>query len=71
MYGGLLGLAKHYAPERLESAYSYALTIGVTTRKDLLAILVHKMDNLLLADDEQINSTPIHHANIRGANYYQ
>lgn len=68
---GLLGLAKRYTPQRLELACGYALTIGVNTRKDLLAILTHNMDSLLLAEQDQINTNPIRHDNIRGANNYQ
>jgi len=68
---GLLGLAKRYTPERLELACSYALTIGVTTRKDLLAILTHSMNNKLLLEQESSDTTSIIHDNIRGANYYQ
>jgi transposase len=67
---GLVSLAKRYTPERLELACSYALRVGVTTRKDLVAILVNKMDQLILAESEDLISVKINHSNIRGPQNY-
>jgi transposase len=67
---GLLSLAKRYTPERLEQACTYALTIGVTTRKDLISILAHNMTALLLDESEGLDTPVIVHSNIRGAKEY-
>ena len=65
---GLMSLAKKYGNERLEAACSYAFQVGARTRKDLITILEHKLEQINLSDSGE---TPlITHENIRGSSYY-
>jgi transposase len=66
---GLLSLAGRYTPERLEAACRRALSVGTHSRRSVLAILQHRLDQLPLEETEPI-ALPSH-ANIRGADYYQ
>lgn len=67
---GLKSLAKRYGHQRLESACSRALTIGVTHYASINSILKQGLDqqtaDLLDGEPEQLPE----HANVRGANYY-
>jgi len=66
---GLLSLAGRYTPERLEAACRRALSAGTHSRRSVLAILQHRLDQLPLEEAEPLALPP--HANIRGADYYQ
>jgi transposase len=64
---GLMSLAKKYGNARLEAACSYGFQVGVRSRKDLISILEHKLEQADLSD----SGTPsITHENIRGSSYY-
>jgi transposase len=65
---GVLGLAKRFSPERLESACHRANTAGIHSYKGVENILKHKLDQLPL---ESASAAPLPaHENIRGQNYY-
>jgi transposase len=66
---GLLSLAGRYTPERLEAACRRALSVGTHSRRSVLAMLQHRLDQLPLEEAEPL-ALPSH-ANIRGADYYQ
>jgi hypothetical protein len=66
---GLLSLAGRYTPDRLEAACRRALSAGAHSRRSVLAILQHRLDQLPLEEAAPIALPP--HANIRGADYYQ
>jgi transposase len=68
---GLLSLAKRYSPTRLEAACSRALALGLPTRRSVLAILQKGLDQVALETDHSTPAPLPHHANIRGAGYYQ
>ncbi len=74
---GLIRLAKEYGDERLEAACAKALLIDSPRYKSVRSILQHKLDQ---APDQSPNpartggslsADAAHHANIRGATYYQ
>ena len=65
---GILGLAKRFSPERLESACLRANAAGIRSYKGVNNLLKNKLDQL---DLEPTSSTPLPpHENIRGQNYY-
>ena len=66
---GILGLAKSYAPERLEAACGRANTAGICSYKGVHNILKNKLDQLSLEPVPELPMPP--HRNIRGQNYYQ
>jgi hypothetical protein len=65
----LLSLAGRYTPDRLEAACRRALSAGAHSRRSVLAILQHRLDQLPLEEAAPI-ALPSH-ANIRGPDYYQ
>jgi transposase len=66
---GILHLGKVFGPERLERACERALFIGALTYESVHSILRKGLDHL--PPPEAPPSAPaIHHANIRGAQYY-
>lgn len=65
---GILNLAKHYTPARLEAACKRALPAGIKTYKGVRNILDHKLDQV--GTDEAATSALPTHANIRGQRYY-
>jgi transposase len=67
---GLMRLAKRYGPERLTAACQRALATGGISYSSVDAILKHDLDRAPLAV-EPAKVVPIHHANLRGAAYYQ
>lgn len=73
---GLLNLAKHYGPERLEAACRRALAIGSPTRKRIKSILDAKLDQHpelfpTPAPENPASPPPTPHANVRGAEYFR
>lgn len=66
---GILRLAKHYPPERLEKACARALRFRTLTYKSVAAILQNKLDLQALPEDEPQRALPLHE-NIRGSRYY-
>ena len=73
---GLLNLAKHYGPERLEAACRRALAIGSPTRKRIKSILDAKLDQHpelfpTPASENPASPPPAPHANVRGADYFR
>jgi len=68
---GLMRLAKRYGPERLTAACQRALGTGGISYTSVDAILKHGLDRAPLADEPVAKVVPIHHANLRGAAYYQ
>ena len=65
---GILGLAKRYGHDRLETACQRALTAGIHSYKGVHNILKNKLDQL---ERDQPPATPLpSHANIRGKGYY-
>lgn len=66
---GLLRLGKRYSDERLEAACGRALTIGAFSYKSVKSILEKGLDRL--PADEPLQTTPIRHENLRGAEYYR
>ena len=68
---GIISLAKHYGPERLENACSRALIIKGFSYKSVKSILKNGLDQQALLFDQSENTPPIRHDNIRGKHYYQ
>jgi transposase len=68
---GLMRLAKRYGPERLTAACQRALATGGTSYSTVEAILKHVLDRVPLIVESDAKVVPIHHANLRGAAYYQ
>jgi transposase len=66
---GIMRLGKEYGQDRLEAACSRALTIGSPSYKRIQAILKKGLDRLPL-QKEVPQTSCIHHANIRGPEYY-
>jgi transposase len=68
---GLLALAKHYTPERLEAAAARALHFRAPSYRTLKAILTQGLDQQPLdgAQPDQ-HPLPFTHENVRGADYY-
>lgn len=68
---GIIRLAKHYDPQRLENACARALGIKGYSYKSVKSILKNGLDQQpLLFDQVDQACSPDHH-NIRGKNYYQ
>jgi transposase len=68
---GIMGLAKHYSPERLENACNRALIIKGFSYKSVKSILKNGLDQQSLLFDQTETNTPLPHDNIRGKHYYQ
>ena len=68
---GIISLAKHYSPERLENACSRALIIKGFSYKSVKSILKNGLDQQPLLFDHSENTSPLSHDNIRGKHYYQ
>jgi transposase len=68
---GIIRLANHYSPERLEKACARALAIKGYSYKSVNSILKNNLDQqpFLFAHPED-SPSPLHH-NIRGKGYYQ
>ena len=73
---GLLNLAKHYGPARLEAAAQRALAIGSPTRKRIKSILDAKLDQhpelfATPGSENPATSPSAAHANVRGADFFR
>jgi transposase len=68
---GIMSLAKHYSPERLENACNRALIIKGFSYKSVKSILKNGLDQQPLLFDQRENTPPLTHDNIRGKHYYQ
>jgi len=66
---GIIRLAGHYTPERLENACTRALAINGLSYKSVKSILKNNLDQQPLLFPEDAASP--HHHNIRGKGYYQ
>ncbi|HUW98950.1 MAG TPA: IS21 family transposase [Acidiferrobacter sp.] len=68
---GLLSLARHYTPERLEAACGRAVAIPSYTRQTVLSILKKGLDRAPLPpeESEKPDVLPIHE-NVRGPEYF-
>jgi len=67
---GIMRLGKQYSPQRLEKACQRAVAIGGYSYKSVRSILEKGLDKLPLPSSDPIQSSPIHHDNIRGMKYY-
>ena len=68
---GIMGLAKHYCPERLEASCARAILIKAYSYKSVNSILKNGLDRQPLLFDQTETTPPVTHENIRGKYYYQ
>lgn len=68
---GIMSLAKHYCPQRLENACGRALIIKSFSYKSVKSILKNGLDQQPLLFDLAENTPPVTHGNIRGKHYYK
>ncbi len=68
---GIMGLAKHYSPERLEATCARAILIKAYSYKSVNSILKNGLDQQPLLFDQTETIPPVTHENIRGKYYYQ
>ena len=68
---GIMRLAKHYSPERLEAACARAIIIKAYSYKSIKSILKNGLDQQELLFDQNELSETIDHINIRGEKYYK
>jgi transposase len=68
---GIMSLAKHYSPQRLENACGRALIIKSFSYKSVKSILKNGLDQQPLLFDLAENTPPVTHGNIRGKHYYK
>jgi len=68
---GILRLAKHYGPERLEAACARAGAVEARSYRHVDSILKHGLDRLAVPEaPPQLTLTPVHE-HLRGRDYYQ
>lgn len=68
---GIMRLAKHYSPERLEAACARAILIKAYSYKSIKSILKNGLDQQELLFDQNELTETIDHINIRGEKYYK
>jgi transposase len=68
---GIIRLAGHYTPERLENACARALAIKGFSYKSVKSILKNNFDQQPLLFTHPEDAASPHHHNIRGKGYYQ
>ena len=68
---GIMRLAKHYSPERLEAACTRAIIIQAYSYKSIKSILKNGLDQQELLFNQNELSETIDHINIRGEKYYK
>jgi len=68
---GIIRLADHYTPQRLENACARALAIKGFSYKSVNSILKNNLDQQPLLFTHPENTTSPHHHNVRGKGYYQ
>lgn len=67
---GLLRLAKHYGPARLNAACARAVAVGARSYRHVDSMLRHGLDQAPLPLDTAEARPVIRHANVRGPAYY-
>jgi len=67
---GIMRLATHYSPERLEKACHRALSIKALSYKSVKSILKNGLDQQALLFDQPDHQPELNHNNIRGKKYY-
>ena len=68
---GIMRLAKHYSPHRLEAACARAILIRGYSYKSVESILKNGLDQKpLLFGQTPTTTKPVNHHNIRGKQYY-
>jgi transposase len=67
---GILRLAKHYGPERLEAACTRAVAVRARSYRHVQSILKHGLDRVRDTDDRKTARAPVRHENVRGGDYY-
>lgn len=68
---GIMRLAKHYPPARVEAASGRALLLGATSYRSVKSILARGLDSVPLpAVPEPLPGLGIVHENLRGPSYY-
>ncbi len=68
---GIIRLADHYTPQRLENACTRALAINGYSYKNVKSILKNNLDQQPLLFDHPEEAASPFHPNIRGKGYYQ
>ena len=68
---GIFRLGKRYGKNRIEDACKRAATFKLFRYKQVKSILERGLDREDLAQTQAIEVPPIHHANIRGGEYYE
>jgi transposase len=68
---GIMRLGKAYSPERLEAACERALFINAYSYKSVQSILKKGLDQQPFLFEQEENTQPLNHHNIRGKHYYQ
>lgn len=68
---GIMRLAKHYPPERVEAACQRALFLGALSYRSVKSILARGLDaQPLPAEPESLPGLALVHENLRGPAYY-
>lgn len=67
---GVQSLSTAHGPERLEAACQRANALGMVGRRYLESMLKHQLESDPLPGEEH-QVVPLHHANLRGSEYYQ
>lgn len=67
---GVIRLAKHYEPERIEAACRRAIVLGAYSYTSVKSILEHGLDRRPLSSDDPKPHRRRHHRNVRGGDYY-
>ncbi|MFW0860182.1 MAG: Mu transposase domain-containing protein [Dehalococcoidia bacterium] len=67
---GIIGLGKHYEPERVEAAAERALKFNTCSYKSMRAILATGLDRQRDAEQQPGQTASLPHKNIRGSEYY-
>ena len=68
---GIMRLANHYTPERVEKACTRALAIKAYAYKSIKSILKKGLDQQPLLFEHPEQSPSLNHHNIRGKGYYE
>lgn len=67
---GIMRLATHFSPERLERACARALTIKALSFKSVQSILKKGLDHQDLLLEQPEHQPTLNHTNLRGQKYY-
>jgi transposase len=68
---GIMRLARHYGPARLEAAAARALAAGALSYRHVDSILKSRLDQEPLPVTKAQQRLPLLHENVRGGDYYQ